>query len=392
MAATRISIYTIGLLALLGAISSVSNYVIIPLTPKLSSVFGVPVATIQMVLTVYLAAGALGELVWGPLSDRLGRRPMLLIGLLLFIIGTTICALAPNSTVLILGRALQAFGGVSGLVLARVIASDLLDLNRTASVIAYITLFRFLGPMVAPALGTMIEAKLGWRAVFYVLLATGLVLTIIVLVKLSETRPASKTRKLTGQMAEYKALVTSRTFWGFVINICGITGMAYAFLGEAPFLFVKTLGRTAQEFGLYFFIIAGGYLLGNLISGRLVLSLGTRPLIRAAIGIAVFGIILFWLAIGIKHPMAIIGPMAVIGLGNGIMLPCAKAHAIRIREQLSGTASGLFGAIQVGFAAIVTLLMGLSHNGSPYPMVIGITLCGLLAFGGYFVAQRTAKS
>jgi DHA1 family bicyclomycin/chloramphenicol resistance-like MFS transporter len=377
------------LLALLGAVGPFANYLIIPLMPRLAQVFDTPYAQMQLALTVYLALGAVGELVWGPLSDRFGRRPMMLTGLALFIVGTVICALAPNPAVLIFGRAIQAFGGVVGLVLGRVIASDLFGLERTASIIAYLTLIRFLGPMFAPAIGTAIDNALSWRAIFWLLLITACILILVTYRNLSETIAKDRDSSQTLSLASTTELLKTPAFWGYVINICGITGMLYAFLAEAPFIFVKVFGRTAGEFSAYFFIAACGYLLGNFLSGWFVVSVGTRRLILFGSGLAFLGLVLFWPLLPLQAPVSLFAPMTIIAIANGLVLPCTKARAVKTRERLSGTASGLFGAIQVGFAAVVTLTMGLTHDGTAIPMITGMTFCGVLAFCGYLAAARS---
>src|SRR5215218_10081470 len=274
-----------GFIALLIAVSAVSPLGInlyLPSMPGMARALGVDFTTIQLTLSLYLAAMAVGQLIIGPLSDRFGRRPVLLIGLMVFVIGSLICLAAQNVGLLILGRVVQAFGGTAGITLSRAIVRDLYGRNQIASMIGYVTMGMAVAPMIAPTIGGVLETLFGWRASFAFLIVFGGSALLFAFWHLPETNhnrgSADSPRQL---MHSYVSLFRSRLFWRSTLTTGFISAVFFAFLAGAPYVMIELMGRSPAEYGFYFAIVPSGYILGNFASGRFAGRVGPNRMILA---------------------------------------------------------------------------------------------------------------
>src|SRR5690606_30089157 len=269
------------MLIIVAAVSPLGINLYLPSMPGMSAALGVDYAAIQFTLSVYLAAVALGQLIIGPVSDRYGRRPVLIGGLVLFVVGSTICMLAPNITVLNVGRVIQALGGCAGITLSRAIVRDMYDRTRAASMIAYVTMGMAVAPMIAPTIGGLLEALHGWRASFAFLTVFGLITLLIVLRMLHETNPWTGQATSADQLINgYRKLVGISSFWGFALT-AGLTSASFfAFVGGAAYVVINLMERTPVEYGLYFGLVSVGYMVGNYCSGKFVTKVGPQRMIR----------------------------------------------------------------------------------------------------------------
>jgi DHA1 family bicyclomycin/chloramphenicol resistance-like MFS transporter len=374
-----------GFIALLIAVSAVSPLGInmyLPSMPGMARALGVTFTTIQLTLSLYLGAMALGQLIIGPLSDRFGRRPVLLLGLFIFVAGSVICLSAQSIGVLIFGRIVQAVGGCAGITLSRAIVRDLYGRNQVASMIAYVTMGMAVAPMIAPTIGGLLETLFGWRASFAFLIGFGGLALAFAYWRLRETHHnragGESVRKL---LQGYGSLFRSRQFWGYTLVTSFVSAMFFAFLAGAPYVMIELLGRSPAEYGFYFAMVPCGYILGNFTTGRMAATMGPNRMILAGtlLSLASIAAMAALIASGLLAPIALFGPMLFIGVANGLVLPSGIAGAVSVRPDLAGAASGLSGSFQIGFGALVAPVVGAALSATVWPLIAIMTICSLLA-------------
>ncbi len=372
----------IWILILVSTISPVGINIFQPSLPGLMDVFAVDYATVQLTLTVYLAAIAIAQLVVGPLSDRIGRRPVLLGGLVVFLGGTVLCIVAPNLTTLLIGRILQAAGGCTGIVLARAMVRDLYERREAASMIGYVTMGFAVAPMVSPMIGGILDTAAGWRAPFVFLLVFGAVVTVAAFARLSETNTEPHVVPPRVLLGEFASLGREPLFWCFALTSALASSAFFVFVAGAPYVMIEILGRSSAEYGYYFVLVAGGYMVGNFISGRFAARIGTHRMMMTGCVLQVVGLsaagVLFGL--GFDHPASLFGPMFVLGIANGMILPSALAGAISVRPELAGAASGFAGSMQIGFGAALTPVVAGLLDETVWPMLVIMCGASALAF------------
>jgi DHA1 family bicyclomycin/chloramphenicol resistance-like MFS transporter len=374
-----------GFIALLIAVSAVSPLGInmyLPSMPGMARALGVDFTTIQLTLSLYLGAMAVGQLVIGPLSDRFGRRPVLLIGLLTFVAGSTICLLAQSIGVLIFGRIVQAIGGCAGITLSRAIVRDLYGRNQVASMIAYVTMGMAVAPMIAPTIGGVLDTFFGWRASFAFLIGFGGLALVFAYWRLGETNHGRSSGEAAGELLQgYGSLFRSRQFWGYTLVTSFVSAMFFAFLAGAPYVMIELLGRSPAEYGFYFAMVPCGYMLGNFATGRIAGTMGPNKMILAGTLLSLTSIAAMaaLIASGFLVPVALFGPMLFIGVANGLVLPSGIAGAVSVRPDLAGAASGLSGSFQIGFGALVAPIVGAALGSTVWPLIAIMATCSCLA-------------
>ena len=377
------------LLIALSAVSPLALNIFLPSMPAIGASFGVSYAVAQLILALYLAALAGSQPIIGTVSDRLGRRPVLLAGLVLFLIGSLVCALAPSIGVLLLGRVVQAVGGCAGLVLTRAMVRDLYGREQAASMIGYVTMGMAVVPMAAPAVGGFLEEWYGWRSTFWLLAIVGAAMLAAATLRLGETRRATEAREAP-LLKSYAALLGSLPFWAYVLTSSFGSVVFFAFIAGGPYVMTEILHRSPSEYGLWGMTVSGGYILGNYLSGRYAVRIGTRRmnLFGNWVGLTGVALIAALFAAGFVQPFALFGPMFIVGIGNGVMLPSAIAGAVSVRPDLAGAAAGLSGTLQVGMGALVALLVGALLGSTPWPLVAVMLAGSVLAVMSFHLASR----
>ncbi len=374
--------HVVTLIAIAG-VSALSMNIFLPALPGMAEYFDADYALVQLAISAYLAVTALLQIIIGPLSDRFGRRPVLLGGYGVFLLATLGCILASSIESLLFFRMLQA-GVASGIVLSRAIVRDMVPPAQAASMIGYVTMGMSLVPMIGPALGGVLDEAYGWRASFIMLGVLGLLVFWLIWADLGETNQ-HKSASFGAQFRAYPSLIRSRRFWGYALTAGFASGAFFAFLGGAPFVSIIILGMNSAEMGGYFAIVAFGYMVGNFLSGRFAQRVGINRMMLAGglVGATgpLFSIGLF--AIGILHPLSLFGPMFLMGLGNGLTLPSANAGIVSVRPQLAGSASGLGGAIMIGGGAGLSAVAGvmLSEESGAIPLfglMLAVSLLSVL--------------
>ncbi len=348
----------IGTLILISGLSALGMNIHLPSLPNMTEYFGTSYGMMQLSVSLYLATNGILQILIGPVSDMMGRRPVILAGIVLFLLATLGCLLAPTVEVFLFFHMCQAVVSV-GMVLSRAAVRDMFDQEQAASMIGYVTMGMAVVPMLGPVLGGGLDQFLGWKANFWLLTMIAALTLALVWFDFGETSHKSG-KTLLQQFREYPELLKSPRFWGYSLA-CGLTsGAFFAYLGGAPFVGTQIYGLTPGRLGVYFGAPAAGYILGNYLSGRLSVRVGTNRMVLWGALICAFGValslLLTWM--GLSNAETFFGLMMFVGLGNGLSIPNATAGALSVRPQLAATASGLSGAIMLGGGAALSSLAG----------------------------------
>ena len=345
-------------LVLLAGLAALAMNVFLPSLPSMAAYFGTDYRVMQLSVSLYLAVNAVIQILIGPVSDRFGRRPVLLWSLAVFILATIGTLLATNAVVFLLFRMLQAVV-VSAIVLSRAAIRDVMDEAAAASRIGYVTMGMALVPMVAPAIGGVLDQVFGWRGSFALMLVAGVGVLALTWADLGETKPRGA-GGMRAQFAELPELMTSRRFWGYCVTATLASGAFFAYLGGAPFVGSVVFGMTPAMLGLFFGAPAIGYAFGNFLSGRYSIHLGVDRMVLFGCLICLGGVAMMasLFALGFQNPGVFFGFFIFVGIGNGMVLPNATSGMMSVRPHLAGTASGIGGAIMIGGGAAVSALAG----------------------------------
>lgn len=351
---------TLTILVAISALQPIALNLLAPATPALTRHFASSYATIQLTLTLFLVSVALTQLVIGPLSDRLGRRPCVNAGVALFVAGSVLGAFAPSTQILLIARVLEGAGAGAVFALSRAIIRDTASRDEAASQIASVTMVMVVAPMLAPWLGGQIETALGWRAIFWFMTGFGVCVLALTIVRLPETAPTIGAQSsLLGVFRAFPDLIRNR---GFLLNVAAgtsATAAFFVFIAATPFIVVETMGRGSDVYGAYFILNALGYMIGNFTMSRLAVRVGTRRMVRFGLAISFIGTSVA-LALSLSPwwtPLTLFLPMGINAIGNGLTIPGATAEALSARPELAGSAAGLLGATQLGISAALTVLI-----------------------------------
>ena len=385
---TAPSIFTLIVLTGLGALSM---NVFLPSLPQMAEYFGAEYGVVQLSVALYFGVNAALQLLVGPLSDRYGRRPVMLVGVAIYCLAILGCLWAPDVITFLVFRMVQA-SVVVGLVLGRAVVRDLYPRDQAASMIGYVTMGMAIVPMVGPVIGGALGQAFGWKANFWLLFGAGLMILLLAWADLGETARKGEGR-LRDQFGQYPTLLLSRRFWGYSLSSTLASGAFFAYLGGAPLVGARIFGLEPALLGLFFGAPALGYFFGNFISGRFSVRVGVDRMILWGALITVAGLStglgLFFL--GYKTALVFFGSMTFVGLGNGMVLPNATSGMMSIRPDLAGTASGLGGSIMLAGGASLSALSGviLSQSDQAYPLIYLMLACAIgAAASAIYTARR----
>jgi MFS transporter, DHA1 family, multidrug resistance protein len=377
------SLVVTALLTVLIALGQISSAMYIPSMPSLVDTFSTMAERVNMTLTLFFVGFGFSQLIYGPLSDRFGRRRILFLGMSVFMIASLASALATSIEMLIVARFMQGVGACAGPVIGRAVVRDVYGRTHSAKVMAYIGVAFSLSPALTPTIGGYLHVWFGWQASFYFMTALAAWLIYSIWRILEETHQAESRVPLDlGAMARaFAMLLSSPHFLGYMISIAFIFGGLMAFVSAAPFVLIGHLGLSPDHFGLLSLITVFGTLAGNLIAGRFTMGLGTERMVLMGTCISlVAGILMAAIAFtGHLSIAAIMGPMTLFLTGMGIVMPNAFAGAMAPFPQVAGTASAMMGFFQMLTAAVVTTLAGRLPHDSQLPMALVITGLAVIA-------------
>ncbi|MBC9208756.1 multidrug effflux MFS transporter [Roseomonas aerophila] len=378
------------LLALITFSGTLAMHIFVPALPQAGADLGASTAAMQSTVSLYILGLAVGQLAYGPLSDRFGRRPVLMGGLVLYTVSGLAAAMAPDAQALIAARLFQALGGCAGLVLGRAIVRDTAAPQEAARRLALMNLMVTVGPGLAPLVGGALAASVGWRSIFYVLCGLGVVNFLFAWKMLPETGHPGPARPGSATLAQnYLKLIRSRAFLGYSIGGgCATTSM-YAFIASAPFIFTQELHRPAHEVGIYLALLISGVWLGSMLASRLISRMPIETVLVRANWISVlaaFVLLAGTLAGQLSVPLAV-GCMFLFTLGVGTAAPAALTQAISVNPQVIGSASGLYGFTQMATGALCTALAGVGRDPALAAAII-LAVSGVIAQASFWLASR----
>ncbi len=360
------------------AISGLSPFAInsvVPSMPAISLAFDAPYARVQLMLSAFLASVAIAQIIIGPLSDRFGRRPVLLGGFLVFVAVTALAPAAPSIDVLIAIRIVQGASGCVGIVLSRAIVRDLFERRQAASMLGYVTMGLAVAPMVAPTIGGLLQAAFGWTSIFWFTAILGACCIAVAWVYVPETNMQPTERlSFATVFGDFGALVRNVDFVLFTASSSLTTGVFFAFMGGTPYVSERILDLSPAIYGLWFAAAPVGYVAGNYLAGRFTEHFGVARMILAGSALALLGaaipFILF--SAGMASAEALFLPMILVGIANGVSLPSAISGAVSVRPDIAGSAAGLSGAAQMGVGAAISAVAGavLTGQTSATPMFL----------------------
>lgn len=374
------------------AFQAISTDLYLPALPAIGADLGAGIEQVQLTLSLFLVGFGVAQLVWGPLSDRIGRRPPLLAGTLLYVAASLACMLAPSIEALVLGRLVQAVAACSGVVLGRAVVRDLYAPAEAARVLAYLGTAMALAPILGPILGGWLTLAFGWRSTFAALALFGALAFLGTWHAVPETnrRKDPHATSPARLAANYGALLRDRLYLARVaLAALGYAGI-FSFISASPHLLIDAVGLRPDQYGLCFAAGVAGWMVGTFAAGRLnrrlglegLLALGTRvSAIAALAGLA-------WaLAVAPSWP-AVVAPMFLFMLGAGFTLPTAMALAIGPHPGKAGLASALLGFLQLAFASLVGLAVSALYDRTAVPMMAVLVLVTAAALPLVAVARR----
>ncbi|MFW0758527.1 multidrug effflux MFS transporter [Pseudomonas sp. H11T01] len=370
---------------ILGALSAFGPLAIdfyLPAFPAMALAFGTDEKHVQLTLAAYFLGLSIGQLAYGPVADRFGRRIPLLAGVTLFTLASLACAFAPSLDWLIGARFVQALGGCAGMVISRAVVSDKCDAVASAKVFSQLMLVMGLAPILAPMLGGLMVNLYGWQSIFIMLTLFSALSALAVALGLPESLPANQPRQpLSGALRQYGRLLSDKVFLGHALTGgIAIAGM-FAYIAGSPFVFIKLYGVPAEHFGWLFGTNAAGFILVAQINARLLSRRGPAFLLARTVwvylaaGLTLLGVS----ALHTTQLWPLLVPLFICIASLGCIIPNASACAMSGQGARAGSASAMLGCLQFSVAAGAASLVGILHDGSAMPMAMVISLCGILA-------------
>lgn len=389
MTATHSSRTLVPVLGLLAALGPLAFDMYLPALPAIQTELAVTAAQMQLTLSAYLIGLATGTLIYGPLSDRFGRRPVLLSGLLLYVFTCLACALSSGLGGLLTLRFLNAVGGAAGMVLGRVIIRDYFPPRHTARLLSFMAMIMLVGPLVSPIIGGQLLVYTGWRSIFALLTGLGLVGLLLTAFVLAESHPRDRRNPLNLRttLAAYAAILSDRGGLGYTLCTAMASGVVYTFITSSAFVFIEIYGVAPDHFGYLYGAIVGGLVAGNFINTRVVMRVRARRLIVIAHGVRLLavGALLCLVMSGASYPLALMVALLIPAIGaSALITPNITADMLHRFPSLSGTASAVLGTGGFVTGALAGGIAGALHDGTVLPMAETMLAFACCSAGAYW--------
>jgi DHA1 family bicyclomycin/chloramphenicol resistance-like MFS transporter len=380
MTARRPPLHLLLVLSGLMALGSLSTDMYLPALPAIAETYGVTMSGVQLTLTTFLVGFCGGQLIWGPIGDRYGRRFPAGLGLFIFAAGSIGCALSGSIGQMIAWRAFQAFGASAGPVLGRAMVRDLYGKQQAARMLSMLILVMGIAPLLGPLLGGYVLIHWAWQGIFWVQAALGLG-GIVGLMVISETLPLSLRSRLglTGMLIDYCQMGMQRRLLGYALASGFYYGATYAYLAGSPFVYIRLYGVPPEMYGWLFGLNIIGMMAMNAVNSRLVASVGSDRVLRYGIAaIAAAGVMLAVNArTGFGGLAGLVAPIFVMISMNGAVVANSVAGALSAYPRKAGAASAVVGAIQFGMGILTTAMTGWFANGTAFPFAAIIAAAGI---------------
>src|SRR6201996_1336048 len=369
------------LLVVMTGIAPISLYMLVPTLPVLAKTFDSPISLAQMTVSMYMVGIACSQIVMGALSDRFGRRPVLLGGMTLMVVASAACVFAESLPQLIAARFFQALGGASGMVISRAIVRDLYARDQISARLSLVIAVMMVAQMLSPLTGGLLDLAFGWRAIFCLIAAASLATVIAIAFWLPETRRVRAAGN--GFRGDVRTLFTDRAFVGYLLCQVLASQIIFAFAAGGPYIVVTQMGRNSAEYGAWFATTGFAFLIGNVFCVRFAPRHSLEKLIWFGLVLQLFGSLLnlVWSVTGLNQmPLWLFGTQMIVMLANAFVMSNAVAGAISARPDAAGTASGAMGFLQQGVGALVSQLgawLG-GHFSTTLPLTISVFVISLL--------------
>jgi DHA1 family bicyclomycin/chloramphenicol resistance-like MFS transporter len=358
-----------------------------PSMPAIADALGTTPGLVQATLGVYLAGFALGQLLYGPLSDRFGRRRMLLLGLVVFVAGSAVCGFAGSIGTLLLGRVVQAVGVCAGSALGRAMVRDVYAREEAARVLAFVGMALAVAPAVGPLLGGQLQAAFDWHAIFAVLGAAGIAAALAVALLPETNRDPDPDALRPARLAStYAAIARNRTFLGYCAVGAATLGGLFTYHSVAPFLLIGVAGLSPEEYGWVNLLTVGAYFAGSFVANRFGARIGLDRAVAASAALVLAGAALL-LVCSLAAPASVatvMGPVMLWTAGMGLALPNSMAGALGPFPRAAGSASALMGFAQMGVGALGSVALARVGGGTAVPLALVLLALGGAGYGLWF--------
>ena len=385
---------TLFLLISITMVGQMAMNITLPSLSFIAQDFGTTEAIAQLNLSLYLVGTAIAQLIFGPLSDRYGRRVIVLIGSVIFVLGSVMCLVVPSIEAFIVGRVVQSVGGCAGIVMGRAMVRDMFSMDKAAAMIATLTSAVVIVPGLAPLLGGYFQDIYGWQLSMVFVAVVGLIVLAIAFHGAHETLPVEKRHEANfSQLFDsFRVLLKNRLFNTYTIQVTCSTSAYLAFLGGSGIVFSKIMNwGTPAELGLWFLVMTIFYISGNILTARYASRIGTHRINLIGTSIALSGVVVLTLvynSVGVTS-FTFFGLIWFVGLGNGMCIASGVAIAIGADKHRVGAAAGLSGSLQLGAGgALATWIVSVLLTETPYPLILTMLI---LCIGGFIASAIGAR-
>lgn len=362
--------------------------------PAISADFDTTYAVAQLTVSIFLIVFATSQLFIGPLSDKIGRRPVIFGGLVLLGLASLGATFAPSIEILILARVLQALGGCATLVVPRAIVQDIYEGNEAARMMALVAMIQSIAPLTAPIIGGVLDAIFGWRSIFAFLALFICLLGLWALVALKETRPLENdgnTARWSDIFARYGRLLSSRIYVGYTLAFAAGTSGFFGFLAVGPNLIIENMGLAPILFSIFLMLITLQFPAGNYVASKMTLFMSIDRTLLWGTLIGIGASIIFLMLSPLTSLWAILLPMMLYAFSNGILFPNAMAGAASVDRRIAGTAASFTGFCQLGTGAIVALLISALPTNTVKPYAMTLLILSIAALAGVLIVFYSKK-